>query len=109
LIAPFLLPFDRLLALCLLALVIVSTAPFPLVVIDCLLHVGLLLPLACAPRVQELSALACYKILSQISDEDCIAMGFDTRFTRPDWMLVSILPVPPPPVRPSVMMDSSAR
>jgi hypothetical protein len=24
-------------------------------------------------------------------------------------MLVSVLPVPPPPVRPSVMMDSSAR
>lgn len=36
-------------------------------------------------------------------------MGFDTRYTRPDWMLVSVLPVPPPPVRPSVMMDSSAR
>lgn len=60
-------------------------------------------------RKQELSALACYKILSQISDEDCRALGFDTRYTRPDWMLVSVLPVPPPPVRPSVMMDSSAR
>lgn len=63
--------------------------------------------LCCAS--QELSAEACYKILSQISDEDCRALGFDTRFTRPDWLLVSVLPVPPPPVRPSVMMDSSAR
>jgi DNA-directed RNA polymerase II subunit RPB1 len=26
-----------------------------------------------------------------------------------DWMLISVLPVPPPPVRPSVMMDSSMR
>lgn len=59
--------------------------------------------------LQELTAAACYKILSQISDEDCRALGFDTRYTRPDWMLVSVLPVPPPPVRPSVMMDSSAR
>lgn len=59
--------------------------------------------------LQELSAAHCYKILSQISDEDCLALGFDVRYTRPDWMLVSVLPVPPPPVRPSVMMDSSAR
>jgi hypothetical protein len=63
----------------------------------------------CGCVLQELSAQHCYKILSQISDEDCRAMGFDTRYTRPDWMLVSVLPVPPPPVRPSVMMDSSAR
>lgn len=65
--------------------------------------------LLCGCVLQELSADKCYKILSQISDEDCRAMGFDTRYTRPDWMLVSVLPVPPPPVRPSVMMDSSAR
>jgi len=59
--------------------------------------------------LQELSAAHCHKILSQISDEDCLALGFDVRYTRPDWMLISVLPVPPPPVRPSVMMDSSAR
>lgn len=72
----------------------------------CCLHMLSCVRVSC---VQELSAAACYKILSQISDEDCRALGFDTRFTRPDWMLVSVLPVPPPPVRPSVMMDSSAR
>jgi DNA-directed RNA polymerase II subunit RPB1 len=44
-----------------------------------------------------------------MTDEDCIALGFDVRYVRPDWMLVTVLPVPPPPVRPSVMMDSSAR
>jgi DNA-directed RNA polymerase II subunit RPB1 len=66
-------------------------------------------PAVCCCVLQELSAATCYKILSQISDEDCRALGFDTRYTRPDWMLVSVLPVPPPPVRPSVMMDSSAR
>eukprot|EP00877_Chromochloris_zofingiensis_P013598 jgi/Chrzof1/8492/Cz03g13040.t1 len=60
-------------------------------------------------RKQELSAAKCYEILRRISDEDCRALGFDTRYVRPDWMLVTVLPVPPPPVRPSVMMDSSAR
>lgn len=58
---------------------------------------------------QELTAPKAYEILKRISDEDCKFMGFDTRYVRPDWMMVSVLPVPPPPVRPSVMMDSSAR
>jgi len=46
---------------------------------------------------------------SRIPDADSRALGFDPRFTRPDWLLITALPVPPPPVRPSVLMDSSAR
>ncbi|KAF6257604.1 hypothetical protein COO60DRAFT_1622218 [Scenedesmus sp. NREL 46B-D3] len=60
-------------------------------------------------RKQELTARACHKILAGISDEDCRALGFNPAFSRPDWFLISVLPAPPPPVRPSVMMDSSAR
>ncbi|GBF88296.1 DNA-directed RNA polymerase II subunit 1 [Raphidocelis subcapitata] len=60
-------------------------------------------------RKQELSAERAYEILRRISDDDCKAMGFDVRYVRPDWMIITNLPVPPPPVRPSVMMDSSAR
>lgn len=62
-----------------------------------------------AERRQELSAERAHEILRRISDEDCRALGFDVRFVRPDWMVITNLPVPPPPVRPSVMMDSSAR
>ena len=40
---------------------------------------------------------------------DCEALGFNIQFSRPDWMILTVLPVSPPPVRPSVMMDSSAR
>jgi DNA-directed RNA polymerase II subunit RPB1 len=60
-------------------------------------------------RKQELTAAKAHEILRRVSDDDCRALGFDVAFVRPDWMLVSVLPVPPPPVRPSVMMDSSAR
>jgi DNA-directed RNA polymerase II subunit RPB1 len=60
-------------------------------------------------RRQELSAARCYEILRRIPDADARALGFDPRFTRPDWLLITVLPVPPPPVRPSVLMDSSAR
>ncbi|KAL6754081.1 hypothetical protein V8C86DRAFT_2713077 [Haematococcus lacustris] len=60
-------------------------------------------------RKFELTALKAYDILRRITDEDCVALGFNTKFVRPDWMLITALPVPPPYVRPSVMMDSSAR
>ena len=31
------------------------------------------------------------------------------QFARPDWMIITVFPVPPLAVRPSVMMDSSSR
>ena len=45
---------------------------------------------------QILTAKEAYQILSQISDEDCIILGFNPRFGRPEWMLWTVLPVPPP-------------
>lgn len=33
----------------------------------------------------------------------------DPKFARPDWMIVTVLPVPPLPVRPAVVMYGSAR
>jgi DNA-directed RNA polymerase II subunit RPB1 len=35
-------------------------------------------------------------------------MGLSPEFARPEWMLVTVLPVPPPQVRPSVSMDGSS-
>ena len=50
-----------------------------------------------------------YNILRKISDEDCVAMGLDPKYARPEWMIMTVLPVPPPPVRPSIMADSNLR
>eukprot|EP00890_Picochlorum_soloecismus_P003544 jgi/Picsp_1/4190/NSC_01699-R1_protein len=58
---------------------------------------------------QELSPTEALRILRGISDEDCVALGFDPKYARPEWMILTVFPVPPPPVRPSVAMDSSAR
>jgi len=54
-----------------------------------------------------LTAERVYHLFKRISDEDCKILGFNVTFARPDWMLVKILPVSPPPVRPSVMIDAS--
>eukprot|EP00897_Mesotaenium_endlicherianum_P002261 jgi/Mesen1/2062/ME000150S01157 len=62
-----------------------------------------------AERKQQLGADKVLSILKRISDEDCELMGLNPKYSRPDWMILQVLPVPPPPVRPSVMMDSSAR
>ena len=48
-------------------------------------------------------------ILERISDEDLYFMGFSEQWCRPEWLLCSVLPVPPPAVRPSVKQDNSQR
>lgn len=48
-------------------------------------------------------------MLKRISDEDCQLLGLNPKYARPDWMILQVLPIPPPPVRPSVMMDTSSR
>jgi DNA-directed RNA polymerase beta' subunit len=49
------------------------------------------------------------KIFKRISDEDVFFMGFHPKWSRPDWMICSVLPVPPPSVRPSVKHDAQQR
>lgn len=43
------------------------------------------------------------------SDEDSFILGMDPKFARPDWMIVTVLPVPPLAVRPAVVMFGSAK
>ncbi|MQM10300.1 hypothetical protein Taro_043192 [Colocasia esculenta] len=60
-------------------------------------------------RKQVLSAERVLSVLKRISDDDCLLLGLNPKYARPDWMILQVLPIPPPPVRPSVMMDTSAR
>lgn len=46
-------------------------------------------------------------ILKRISDDDLRDMGLNADYARPEWMIISVLPVPPPPVRPSISMDGT--
>lgn len=47
-----------------------------------------------------------YRILKNITDEDCELMGLDPKTARPDWMMITVLPVPPPSIRPSVQVEN---
>ncbi|KAI0242172.1 DNA-directed RNA polymerase II core subunit rpo21 [Massospora cicadina] len=45
----------------------------------------------------------------KISDADLEAMGLSSQFARPEWMILSIIPVPPPCVRPSIVVAGTGR
>ncbi|KAL0833412.1 hypothetical protein Bca101_085301 [Brassica carinata] len=62
-----------------------------------------------AAMKQTLGADRVLSVLKRISDEDCQLLGFNPKYARPDWMILEVLPIPPPPVRPSVMMDATSR
>ena len=49
------------------------------------------------------------KNFKRISDDDVHFMGFSPVWSRPDWMICQVLPVPPPAVRPSVKHDAQQR
>lgn len=56
-----------------------------------------------AERKQTISAERAYNIFKRISDRDVMALGLSPEWSRPEWLILTILPVPPPQVRPSVM------
>ena len=59
-------------------------------------------------RKIQLTAERVHEIFKRISDEESIALGMDPKFARPDWMLMTVVPVAPLTVRPAVVMFGSA-
>lgn len=49
------------------------------------------------------------EIFKRITDDESFLMGMDPKHTRPDWMVCTVIPVPPLCVRPSVVMYGTAR
>ncbi len=47
--------------------------------------------------------------LAGIADADLRELGFDPVFSRPEWMVITALPVPPVNVRPSITLETGER
>ena len=47
--------------------------------------------------------------LEKISDEDLVLLDVNIKSARPEWMVLTVLPVPPVTVRPSVTLESGER
>ncbi|KAM7206744.1 hypothetical protein V8F33_000387 [Rhypophila sp. PSN 637] len=46
-------------------------------------------------------------IFRRMSEDDMVDIGINISQARPEWMIITVLPVPPPPVRPSISMDGT--
>jgi DNA-directed RNA polymerase beta' subunit len=55
------------------------------------------------------TAKMAFSILRKITDANCTLMGFHPEYSHPKNMIFKVLPVSPPVVRPSVMMDPTMR
>ena len=58
---------------------------------------------------QNFTPLICYQILKKIKDEDVNFLGLSSIYSRPEWMIITSLAVPPPSVRPSVRQSDNQR
>ena len=57
----------------------------------------------------ELTPESILRQFKRISDEDISFIGLSPIWSRPEWMVCQVLPVPPPAVRPSVKHDAQQR
>ena len=60
-------------------------------------------------RKQIFAAEDILRIFKRISDRDVELLGFHKKYNRPEWMICTVMPVPPPAVRPSVRNDTGQR
>jgi DNA-directed RNA polymerase subunit A' len=47
--------------------------------------------------------------LEKIPDEDCELFGLKAEFVRPEWMVMTVLPIPPVTMRPSITLETGER
>jgi DNA-directed RNA polymerase beta' subunit len=59
--------------------------------------------------VLEFTAEDVLRIFKRITEEDMELMGFNPKWNRPEWMICTVLPVPPPAVRPSIIEENGQR
>ena len=57
----------------------------------------------------KLTASEVRERLERISDEDSFVLGVNPEVARPEWLVLTVLPVPPVTVRPSIILDTGER
>ena len=48
-----------------------------------------------------------FRISKKIKDEDVDFIGLSSKYSRPEWMIITSLAVPPPAVRPSIRQSDN--
>ncbi|KAK9472205.1 DNA-directed RNA polymerase II subunit RPB1 [Dipodascopsis tothii] len=61
------------------------------------------------PDRRQLKPQDIFNVFKHISLEDLEKLGLNADYARPEWLIITVLPVPPPPVRPSIAITEAAR
>lgn len=57
------------------------------------------------PDKRPITPAEVYTAFKKMSDSDLTLLGLSDEYARPEWMILTVMPVPPPPVRPSIAVD----
>ncbi|KAI9824170.1 MAG: DNA-directed RNA polymerase II subunit rpb1 [Phylliscum demangeonii] len=57
------------------------------------------------PEKRPITPQIALNVFKRIPAEELAKMGLSNDYARPEWMIITVLPVPPPTVRPSVAID----
>ncbi|KAJ7836355.1 DNA-directed RNA polymerase II, subunit 1 [Mycena olivaceomarginata] len=60
------------------------------------------------PEKRMFSPADIYTTFKKMTDSDLHLLGLSDEYARPEWMILTVMPVPPPPVRPSIAVDGGA-
>lgn len=58
---------------------------------------------------KRLSPIEIRTRLEKVQDEDCFLFGLNPQYIRPEWMVMTIMPIPPVTMRPSITLESGER
>ena len=63
------------------------------------------------PIIEKIDIMAddALRVLKRISDADMELLGFNPQWNRPEWLILTVFPVPPPAVRPSIIEENGQR
>ena len=58
---------------------------------------------------KRLTPIDIHTRLNRVTNEDVAKLGLDPAYARPEWMVLTILPVPPVTIRPSITLETGER
>src|SRR4051812_14904445 len=64
---------------------------------------------ASQPEKRQITPEMALHVFRSIATSDIFDLGLNNDYARPEWMIITVLPVPPPPVRPSISMDGTGQ
>jgi len=58
---------------------------------------------------RKLTPIVIRQRFEKLTNEEVMLLGYDPEDSRPEWMIMTVLPVPPTAIRPSILIESGIR